>query len=556
MRRQALQYADRCRADGSTRVPRERPQVTPAHFPRSQALGNQGMQRLLHAGAIQPKLRISQPGDPYEHEADRVAEQVMRMPLPSGTCAACADGDESCPRCAASARGRIQRRALPHARDATTTGDHPRIGPGRALDTATRAWFEPRFGVDFSNVRLHTGAHAAASARAFGAYAYTLGQDIVFGAGQYAPGSDRGRRLLAHELTHVVQQRAHAPRRTHTGVGVRTSLAPETVAGDWIIDNPTHRHSSGGDTDASLIGTAFNTICSLAGENHGRIQIGQGPPTSSNIEGCACLWDIENDLASPSPVLNGMPHIRLDEHGWSHTNPAASPPFVAARHPESEFEWGYWTGGQTRHVKPFWQTVAHEVCGHVAAFVRSHGSTAGGRTSRTGHNEAIEGENRIAAEHGVPVSEQRGLDRDPRTGAPLRGHRGESFLEAVVGDFAHGSDSPPASTAAVVRETLASIRTGQSTVGLDLFIQVEGRAYANEGGAGLARRRAANVRARIAAAMSAAGIAPDVTSGSSTVPRFRPDIATVIPGRSRAGASDRNRRVQVYLFHKLHSAGP
>jgi outer membrane protein OmpA-like peptidoglycan-associated protein len=74
------------------------------------------------------------------------------------------------------------------------------------LDTATRSLFESRFGHDFSGVRVHTDARAAESARAVGALAYTVGRNIAFGAGQYAPASSVGRALLAHELTHVVQQ--------------------------------------------------------------------------------------------------------------------------------------------------------------------------------------------------------------------------------------------------------------------------------------------------------------------------------------------------------------
>lgn len=78
--------------------------------------------------------------------------------------------------------------------------------PGHPLDANTRAWMEPRFGYDFSNVRLHTDTRAAESAHAVHALAYTVGRDVVFGAGHYAPGTEHGRRLLAHELTHVVQQ--------------------------------------------------------------------------------------------------------------------------------------------------------------------------------------------------------------------------------------------------------------------------------------------------------------------------------------------------------------
>jgi hypothetical protein len=81
-------------------------------------------------------------------------------------------------------------------------------GGGQALPESTRAFFEPRFGTDFSQVRVHTDSHAAASARGVNALAYTIGRDVVFGAGQYAPGTNQGKRLLAHELTHVVQQGA------------------------------------------------------------------------------------------------------------------------------------------------------------------------------------------------------------------------------------------------------------------------------------------------------------------------------------------------------------
>jgi hypothetical protein len=78
--------------------------------------------------------------------------------------------------------------------------------PGQPLDAIARAYFEPRFGQDFGGVRVHTDAKAAASAHAVNALAYTVGRDVVFSSGQYVPASSHGRRLLAHELTHVVQQ--------------------------------------------------------------------------------------------------------------------------------------------------------------------------------------------------------------------------------------------------------------------------------------------------------------------------------------------------------------
>jgi len=80
------------------------------------------------------------------------------------------------------------------------------VSDGQPLSKSECAYFEPRFGVDFNQVRLHSDAQAAESARALNAKAYTLGQDVVFGAGQDTPGTSEGRRLMAHELTHIIQQ--------------------------------------------------------------------------------------------------------------------------------------------------------------------------------------------------------------------------------------------------------------------------------------------------------------------------------------------------------------
>jgi hypothetical protein len=118
-------------------------------------------------------------------------------------------GGKTCPpgTCDHDGRDRDFRR-----RSRSAEGAIPRVvhevlrSPGSALDAGARAYMEPRFGHDFSRVRVHTDATAARSAEAVHALAYTVGRDVVFGAGQYAPSTQAGRRLLAHELTHVVQQ--------------------------------------------------------------------------------------------------------------------------------------------------------------------------------------------------------------------------------------------------------------------------------------------------------------------------------------------------------------
>jgi murein DD-endopeptidase MepM/ murein hydrolase activator NlpD len=108
---------------------------------------------------------------------------------------------------------RLQRKASQLSTHDSHTSEVPPIvhevvaSPGQPLDLETRAFMEPRFGHDFGGVRVHTDAQAIESARAVNALAYTVGRDVVFGKGQYAPQASDGRRLLAHELTHVVQQR-------------------------------------------------------------------------------------------------------------------------------------------------------------------------------------------------------------------------------------------------------------------------------------------------------------------------------------------------------------
>jgi len=201
---------------GVCRALRQDP-VPPSHrelFPilrLQRTIGNQAVNRLLQARTLQAKLAVSQPDDVYEQEANRVADQVMRMPEPAiqRTCATCAAGGSLCPKCEEEKNHKIQRKvdAPGSADEQTVSEDVVRaLGPGQPLDAATRGFFEPRFGADFSQVRVYTGSQASASARAVNALAYTVGSNVVFNSGQYTPQSDQGRRLLAHELTHVVQQ--------------------------------------------------------------------------------------------------------------------------------------------------------------------------------------------------------------------------------------------------------------------------------------------------------------------------------------------------------------
>lgn len=162
-----------------------------------------------HGHALaQPKLTVSTPGDAYEREADRVAARVL-------------DGSET--RDASDALGPASRggteigrggepvsarqptggeRTPPHSFETAVSS----LNGGTPLPESERAYFEPRFGQSFESVRIHTGAAADTAARTINARAFTVGNDIAFAEGQYRTDTEDGRHLLAHELTHTVQQ--------------------------------------------------------------------------------------------------------------------------------------------------------------------------------------------------------------------------------------------------------------------------------------------------------------------------------------------------------------
>lgn len=145
---------------------------------------------------FRPKLTIGPTNDVYEQEADAVADKVMRM-----------EQDEEKliqPRRSA---GQSLMEAPSIVHDAINSG-------GKKLDPSTQSFMEDKFGYDFSTVKIHDDAVAARSAQSVNALAYTSGNDIVFNKGQYTPDTNSGKKLLAHELTHVVQQGGEGAGRT------------------------------------------------------------------------------------------------------------------------------------------------------------------------------------------------------------------------------------------------------------------------------------------------------------------------------------------------------
>lgn len=231
---------------------------------------------------FQPKLTINQPNDVYEQEADAMADKVMRMeqpfiqakPVPltpiQRKCAECEKEEKA------------QRKEINGEETEAGEGLESYVGSlnggGTPLSNEAKNFYEPRFGTDFSNVRIHTDTFAAKSAQSINALAYTSGNNIVFNSGQYSPNTDNGKRLLGHELTHVVQQ----------GGGAKTkSIQRKFVATGATADFANMINS--------ILAVQVEIVISPTGEISIRNTGIQGPPTRDATELLNTLRTVIND---------------------------------------------------------------------------------------------------------------------------------------------------------------------------------------------------------------------------------------------------------------------
>lgn len=215
-------------------------------------------------------LNVSQPNDPAEIEADQMADRVMRMSIADAKpkphlsnrrnvihrkCDACDDEDEQ-----ASETPVLRKEAFVKAEATPPPDDTPPSiknvisSGGQPLDRQTRRFFEPRFGTDLSHVRIHTDSAAGQSARSINARAYALGSNIVFGSGEYAPDSERGLHLIAHELTHVGQQLKN------TTLGVQRYVAVNVLITQLTAENAEQMTDEELDQEMYRLRTHLNTI--------------------------------------------------------------------------------------------------------------------------------------------------------------------------------------------------------------------------------------------------------------------------------------------------------
>lgn len=183
---------------------------------------------IVQGPRLQSKPKLGAANDPAEGEAERVADQVMRVPAPVDPpiLRQTEDDDEL-------VQTKSSSGAEPTPQGATdTVAESVRAG-GTPLPSSERAFFEPRFGRDFRDVRVHADPDAADAARSINARAFTLGNDIGFAGGAYDTGSAEGRRLIAHELTHVVQQGRAPSRDGHVegeGDTIRRDIAEDKLS--------------------------------------------------------------------------------------------------------------------------------------------------------------------------------------------------------------------------------------------------------------------------------------------------------------------------------------
>lgn len=393
-----------------------RPAIAPPAGHRASAFGAGERAPAPLPGPVQCKLVVGAANDPLETQADRIADQVLRGDgiVSSSALAGSAQLSRKCSACEEESGGLMKKPAA-----AGSASDHaPAIvhdvlrSPGQPLDAASRAFFEPRFGRDFGRVRVHAGDHAAASARAVQARAFTVAEHVVFGSGEYRPTSPAGRQLLAHELAHVVQQdggrvsrrlqrrlmvdpAAFIPMPPGTqGPPLPLSFAVESMLGEICADGQPAVDKK---TGAASLGTA--KFCDW-----------DGPPTisladaSSTPTGCNCLCDVISDTQTTTVGFHAGAPGTSPGPGKPGTIPGTggvvTSPTIGID-PRVQFQ--NLIGGKWTDI-PYFLVFAHELCGHARDLMKGTQIPPGpGPAGGTPPHEVVpvDVERAIAKEHGL-----------------------------------------------------------------------------------------------------------------------------------------------------------
>jgi hypothetical protein len=217
----------------------------------------------LYRSPIQWKLSIGNIDDPLEYEADTMADKVMRMPESNfiqRKCAACEEEEKAQRKPLTSFIQKKEAESNNVASDSISNQIQSTKNNGNAMHESTKSFMESRFGTDFSNVHIHAGSYASQLSDQLNAQAFTVGNNIYFNEGKYQPESYAGKHLLAHELTHTLQQEGNtAIQRQTNGAGVPAAIDTGSLS-DAMLEQIAKRlrdAMEGWGTDESAIYAAF-----------------------------------------------------------------------------------------------------------------------------------------------------------------------------------------------------------------------------------------------------------------------------------------------------------
>jgi hypothetical protein len=256
----------------------------------------------------QTKPMRSQSEEVFEQQTKRLSKQVIHKSEPQLR-RACACG-ATCHMCETK-QPTSEHQRLQDSNTEQITEQHLAhkvlAASGQSMDTATRGFMESRFGYDFSRVKLHTGAMAAESAQAVNARAYTVGQNIVFAAGQFAPSTNAGRSLLAHELTHVMQQRevGNAGRAlTISHPDDATEQQADQIAREVVASAPGNKVYAAGTSNVNSV---------INGVHHTSAPMLQREPTRPRgVTGKASLDDLTTQTATATGTVTAGSLARME----------------------------------------------------------------------------------------------------------------------------------------------------------------------------------------------------------------------------------------------------
>jgi hypothetical protein len=433
-------------------------------------------------------VRLGQPGDLQEREADALADRLV-----AGEAVAVGGRSGS---------------ALHAKRSGASLGRSPGIdglGSGQQLPMSVQKEFGPRLGHDLSQVRIHTSAAAHTAVASVGARAFTLGRDLVFGAGEFAPGAAEGRRLIAHELVHWVQQGGRVDRVQRllkidapasddktTAIPQMTPLLGK-LCPDFDVDA-----KSGDVTAKSGSDCAKGTFGGVAGGKH---------PL-----GCCCLCTLARAPAQwkIAVTITGAPTTDTSGRLVKMT------PTSGASVPDLR----YWTGGPKEKMAnlPPEDALGHELCGHAAlSQANAHPPGEDQDTARTFsdiHDPTVKIENKLAG------AGEMALGSPPRGLAGSASHRGESLRVFVVGSFTAG-DATISKAAQASIDGAAAFADGNAR----LLIDIVGFREASDKVAGISKTRADAVRAALDGKMTKKADVDFTTSKGATptsIPRLQP----------------------------------